>query len=61
MSHEKFVAVSRYMQAGSEKYFFSMNWRDVVATLFCSRALTLNWLTCIFNFGMKATFYFSEG
>jgi hypothetical protein len=41
--------------------FFSMNWRDVVATLFCSRALTLKWFTCIFNFGMKATFYFSEG
>jgi len=41
--------------------FFSMNRRDVVATLFCSRALTLKWLTCIFNFGMKATFYFSEG
>jgi hypothetical protein len=61
MCLEKFVAVSRYMQGGSEICFFSMNWHDVVAILFCSRALTLKWLTYIFNFGMKTTFYFSEG
>jgi hypothetical protein len=33
-----------------DAFFFPMNRRDVVATLFCSRALTLKRLTCIFPF-----------
>ena len=35
ISHEKFVVVS-YLQGGSEKCFFSMNWQDIVAILFWS-------------------------
>ena len=57
ISHEKFVVVS-YLQGGSEKCFFSMNWQDIVAILFWSRFhFIFSLLPCIWATFCSLYFY----